>query len=517
MLRATEIHKLGAQITPASLREKLAEDSWRLTHNFYGHCFRPDPHESLVVLVGVRSALDAAYFLSRRQAIELLILEPNTDLRESFANIEESLHREHRASAIRVAPTMAALVDLINNRSIDLLRIDESLATSSTIQRLIINHNTKRVSGEFSSDQIDPLELHRICRRHCDSFHWQSRDLKHPVSGSRGNYAYEVSVVVPCYKVLPWIDRCIDSLANQTLKSLEIIAVDDGSPDATGERLEHWAEQYPGRVKVVHKENGGCASARNAGLAIAAGEFVTFVDADDWTDTSMLEQLYRAAVLSSADVSQCGYAEVFEDSGRIDYYPTAWGGDEQYGTCGITRDISSYLTVKPSIWRRLYRTSFLSSNSIDFNERLRRFDDLPFQFEVFSRLDKMAIIPDCFYFYRQEREGQDVAVRDERLFVHFPIFEILDDRVMKWANADIEKKLIQCKINTHRWATSRIESKFRTAYFRHAAYDITEYLVHLKYTDLLKLAFKLGAGSFLFLLKCLLWKLLPRPKMIPVR
>jgi hypothetical protein len=219
---------------------------------------------------------------------------------------------------------------------------------------------------------------------------------------------------------------------------------------------------------------------------------VAFVDADDWVDLNMFEDLYRAAILNAVEVSQCGYAEVFEDSGRIDQYPTAWGGTEDNGRSGIVFDVRSYLTVKPTIWRRIYSRNLLFSNDLFFAEKLRRFDDLPFQFEVLSRIKSMAIIPDCYYYYRQEREGQDISVRDRRLFVHFPIFDILKTRVMSWCDFDVEKNIIKSKINTHLWALSRIDAKLFFMYLGQASFDICKNNLRASRLDVFKLALNMN-------------------------
>jgi glycosyltransferase involved in cell wall biosynthesis len=225
-------------------------------------------------------------------------------------------------------------------------------------------------------------------------------------------------------------------------------------------------------VKVIHKRNGGCASARNAGLQAATGDFVAFVDADDWVDENMFEELYRSAILNATDVAQCGFLEAFEDSGRLDFHPTAWGATSANGTSGLVQNPRSFLTVKPTIWRRIYKRTFLLDNGIHFPEHIRRFDDLPFQFEVLARVKRMSVIPDCFYYYRQEREGQDIAVTDQRLFVHFPIFKWLHEKVGVWADHEIATYLNRCKVNTHFWALSRIDAKYRGLYLSHAAHDL---------------------------------------------
>ena len=104
-----------------------------------------------------------------------------------------------------------------------------------------------------------------------------------------------ISVIVPVYKVEPYLDRCVQSIVNQTYKNLEIILVDDGSPDHCPAMCDAWAEK-DSRIRVIHKENGGVSTARNAGINIAKGAFFTFVDSDDWIDRDALQLLWDKAV-----------------------------------------------------------------------------------------------------------------------------------------------------------------------------------------------------------------------------
>ena len=125
-----------------------------------------------------------------------------------------------------------------------------------------------------------------------------------------------ISVIVPVYKVEKYLDRCVASIAAQTYENLEIILVDDGSPDGCGVICDNWARKDP-RVKVVHKENGGLSSARNAGVAVATGKYVGFVDSDDYIHPQMYEKLYAALTETGADVSICNYDYV-DESGAAD-------------------------------------------------------------------------------------------------------------------------------------------------------------------------------------------------------
>ena len=113
-----------------------------------------------------------------------------------------------------------------------------------------------------------------------------------------------ISVIIPVYKVEPFIHRCVDSILNQTYTNLEIILVDDGSPDRCGEICDEYAEK-DSRIRVIHQKNGGLSAARNAGLDICTGEYIAFVDSDDYIETDMYEKMLVAAIEHKVDICVC--------------------------------------------------------------------------------------------------------------------------------------------------------------------------------------------------------------------
>ena len=121
-----------------------------------------------------------------------------------------------------------------------------------------------------------------------------------------------ISVIVPIYKVEQYLDRCIESIAGQTCQNLEILLIDDGSPDSCGEICDRWAKRDE-RIRVVHKTNGGLSEARNTGILMARGEYLSFVDSDDWIESDMLEKLLDAILRENADIAVCNF--VYEMSG----------------------------------------------------------------------------------------------------------------------------------------------------------------------------------------------------------
>ena len=121
-----------------------------------------------------------------------------------------------------------------------------------------------------------------------------------------------ISVIVPVYKVEKFLDRCINSIIQQTFTNLEIILVDDGSPDRSGEICDEW-KMKDKRIRVIHKENGGLSDARNKGLDVATGDYVAFIDSDDWIDPDMFQLLYDATQKYQADIAECSWRCIYSD------------------------------------------------------------------------------------------------------------------------------------------------------------------------------------------------------------
>ena len=125
----------------------------------------------------------------------------------------------------------------------------------------------------------------------------------------------KLSIIVPVYNVEPYLRRCIDSILAQTFTDFELILVDDGSPDNCPAICDEYAEKDP-RIVVIHKQNGGLSDARNAGLDIARGEYIGFVDSDDYIDAEMYEKMYNAAIMHNSDIVSCAYERIDISKGK---------------------------------------------------------------------------------------------------------------------------------------------------------------------------------------------------------
>lgn len=170
-----------------------------------------------------------------------------------------------------------------------------------------------------------------------------------------------MSIIVPVYNVEAYLPRCINSILAQTCRNFELILVDDGSPDKCGAICDESAARDE-RVRVVHKENGGLSDARNAGLEVCRGEFVTFVDSDDWLEPEYLQVLMDVLMRHGADIAQCGHNLVHED-GRIK--PPALADGEAVYDCAAAMDslILNHDSTRVNVmtWGKLYRRSIFAN------------------------------------------------------------------------------------------------------------------------------------------------------------
>lgn len=163
-----------------------------------------------------------------------------------------------------------------------------------------------------------------------------------------------ISIIVPIYKVEKYLDKCVESLVNQTYTNLEIILVDDGSPDCCPEMCDKWAEK-DSRIKVIHKPNGGLSDARNAGMKVANGEFVLFVDSDDWIERNMIEVLYNEIVHSDSDIVACGIRMVWDDGSPDKILTEACGKRVFNSKEEAMTSLMQEMCILQTVWNKLYK------------------------------------------------------------------------------------------------------------------------------------------------------------------
>lgn len=281
----------------------------------------------------------------------------------------------------------------------------------------------------------------------------------------------ELSVILPMYNVAKYLDQCIKSVTQWDAEYIEFLFVNDGSPDNSREIVLDYAKTDK-RIKLLDKENGGCASARQWGLDRAKGRYVGFIDPDDFIDESMFRKLLRSAMIGNYDISYCGYKEYYENTGETKEAIDVLGWPYDRGVSDEKKIQELVAFCRVAIWRGIYKMDMLKNNNIHFYTDLRRFDDLPFKVETFAAARSVITVNEPLYFYRLARPGQDVAADDERLYVHFPIFQYLNESIGKTQNARLIDWLHICKIQTHRYALEKIKPEFEKEYLKNAKADM---------------------------------------------
>lgn len=236
----------------------------------------------------------------------------------------------------------------------------------------------------------------------------------------------KVSIIVPIYNVQKYLAKCLDTVINQTLKEIEIICVNDGSTDSSGKILEDFAKK-DSRIIIINKKNGGLSSARNAGMKIAKGEYIGFVDSDDWIEETMFEKLYNNAKKYDSQMSICAVHKYDDRTKTIiddDPYFTLGYFNESFDGRSFnhheTKDFIIELCVMA--WNKIYKRSFLEREGAVFPDGLI-FEDGPFFFSIYFKMDRVSIVRDYLYYYRINRVNS-IIQKGGKNFIN--IFDVID-------------------------------------------------------------------------------------------
>lgn len=233
----------------------------------------------------------------------------------------------------------------------------------------------------------------------------------------------KVSIIIPIYNTEKYLDRCVKSVFGQTLREIEIILVDDQSPDRAPALCDAYAQQDC-RVKVIHKKNEGLGYARNSGLEIATGEYVAFLDSDDYVDTCMYELLYKTASENNCQLAMCGYNFV-DRYGNVKNCTNVmpkrlYQGKEVkqllFSTLGATpKDLEDNI-LGMSVWRGLYSMQTIRNYNIQFpSEREFICEDAIFHIDFFHHIDRAYLIEQPLYFYCNNPGSLSRIFRKDRL------------------------------------------------------------------------------------------------------
>lgn len=223
----------------------------------------------------------------------------------------------------------------------------------------------------------------------------------------------KVSIIVPVYNVENYLDKCLNSLVNQTLKDIEIIIVNDGSTDNSEKIIKKYTKKYQ-NIKYIKKNNEGVSEARNVGLEQATGEYIGFLDSDDWVEPNMYELMYQKAKSENFDIVACDTQAIFPNT-------------KTYISSNIKNDYVKntelMIDAYAVIWNKIYKKDIIQN--IKFKKNMNFCEDVEFLYMVYSKINKIGVIKEPLHNYLQ-REGSLTNVYDKKLY---QLIEAMDDIV----------------------------------------------------------------------------------------
>ncbi|MEG0826008.1 MAG: glycosyltransferase [Bacilli bacterium] len=215
----------------------------------------------------------------------------------------------------------------------------------------------------------------------------------------------KVSIIVPVYNVEQYIDKCLNSLVNQTLKEIEIIVVNDGTKDNSQIIIDKYKNKYS-IIKSFIKENGGLSDARNYGMTKARGKYIAFVDSDDYIDITMYEKLYKKAISKNFDITICDcYSSL---NNKLTFIDSNIKNDllnkQQIKQC--------FINIYPTAWNKLYKKELL--NNISFKKGVW-YEDVEFLYRLLPRVKTVGVVKEPLYYYLQ-RDGAITSQVNEKIY-----------------------------------------------------------------------------------------------------
>ncbi len=233
----------------------------------------------------------------------------------------------------------------------------------------------------------------------------------------------KVSVIVPFYNVEGYIEKCLETLVNQTLKDIEIILVNDGSKDRSVDIVKKFMKEYPDKIVYLEKQNGGLADARNYAIPYAKGEYIAFLDSDDYVEKDMYQLMYELAQKESSDMVECNFIWEYPDKKREDI------GEFYIGQFEMLEK------VRVVAWNKLIKREILEKNKIEFPKGLQ-YEDVEFTYKLVPFINKVSFVKKLCVHYVQ-REGSISNLQNERTK---EIFEILENVINFYKEKEIYDK-----------------------------------------------------------------------------
>ncbi len=285
----------------------------------------------------------------------------------------------------------------------------------------------------------------------------------------------KVSVIIPVYNSEKYLKQCLDSVVCQTLKDIEIIVINDGSTDTSLQIIQEYANKHK-NIKTVNKQNEGCYKARNVGLELAVGEYVAFLDSDDYVENSIYEILYLKAKETDADIVSCGY--------RISYNNKSKPVSLSYSIKHLEKTNNKLIGAEnilldAVLWSRIFKRQLLVEKEIKFHPDIYMADDAFFHLITMLNAEKTVYIPDTLYTYRISRGGSVTTSYNERNFDCIKVAEKIMDYVKQENKEHFMPQIVAFVLRLIVLGYNRLGTYYKKQYFEKMCKFLDDYSINL--------------------------------------
>lgn len=251
----------------------------------------------------------------------------------------------------------------------------------------------------------------------------------------------KVSVIVPVFNIEKYLSECLSSITKQTFDDIEVVIIDDGSTDSSGSICDNYALN-DSRIKVIHKRNEGLVRARKTGLQVATGNYIAYVDGDDWIEPNMIERLYNILTDNGVDIAMCGRFEEIGDTHRPVYHGIAEG---RYNKRELLDKVYPNMIVNgaffewglfPGVWDKLFKREALEKFQMDVDDRITMGEDAACTYPALLNASSIYVLCECLYHYRQSsdsmvKQSVDYEVQRQRFNI---LFNSVNDLFEKYSS-----------------------------------------------------------------------------------
>lgn len=428
MLKFKTLHSYLDKYKSILVDELVNEDYKKIEECRFGKSLSPLTFHKNALFLGVGSGLEIIVFSEYNPNSVIIIIEED----------KEKLKIISKLKNYNIYWYTSIFDYTEKNTEFDYVRVNQEFFSTATIAYLIEKYTINKICGEFYIKKNNPIEIYNSIRNRSSVFYFYCLDGAEHISGYKKNEKkFDISIIISVEEVNDNLVKCIKSLSNEKKLSKEILISYHGSKEAYKENIIEGINRKS--VKILSETNSDCYSAWLAGFELSSGEYLLFIDGNDYLFPQMLEELFLLAVINHTDIAQCGFYN-HGDKLPIENKYFEYEKEGKMSPTGSIENPRDYLLRPPSTWCRLYEKGFLDTLELNTPED---FENNIFSFISLSKAKRMAVIPDYYYIRNTKNKTIDCPTL---LDTYIRQFDYIYRKVRPTASMEIMAKLLDFEL-----------------------------------------------------------------------